>query len=205
MIRPIATATLIVLLCAGIVRAQEPAKPEPAMPVTNAKAAILRADQPVSVSALMVDVTISRYLADKRLSSTPYTLSVIPQQRSSLRMGGDVPVPQTTFTPASKDDAKGPTPLVSYSYRSIGTNIDVESSNAIDGQYRIILTIEDNSIYPPDLAPPTTKTTGAPAFRRFSSTNAIALRDGQALDYTMATDRLSGEVCRVSVKLSVVK
>jgi len=198
MIRHVRTATFLVLLCGtGIARAQEPAKPEPARRVNIAI--------PATVSALMFDVTISRYLGDKRLSSTPYTLSVIPEQKSSLRMGGDVPVPQTTFTPAQKDDAKPANPITSYTYRTIGTNIDVESSSAADGQYRIILTIEDNSIYPPDLAPPTTKTTGAPAFRRFSSSNAIALRDGQSLDYTMATDRLSGEVCRVSVKLTVVK
>ena len=197
MIRHVPTATLIVLLCAGIARAQEPAKPEPAKPVTVAK--------PATVTALMFDVTLSRYLGDKRLSSTPYTVSVIPGQRSSLRMGGDVPVPSTTFTPAQKEGEKPSPPMVSYSYRTIGTNIDVEASVGGDGQYGVVLTIEDNSIYPPDLAPPTTKTTGAPAFRRFSSVNAIALRDGQSLDYTMATDRLSGEICRVSVKLTVVK
>ena len=33
----------------------------------------------------------------------------------------------------------------------------------------------------------------------------MALRDGQSLDYTMATDRLSGETHRISVKLTVVK
>ena len=69
----------------------------------------------------------------------------------------------------------------------------------------ISLTVEDSSIYPPDLAPSTTKSTGAPAFRSFKSSNVIALRDGQSLDYTMATDRLTGEVYRVTVKLTVVR
>jgi hypothetical protein len=194
------TATLVVLLCgAGVARAQEPAKSQPAAPATTLKPAV------ATVTALMVDVTLSRYLGDKRLSSTPYTVSVIPGQRSSLRMGGDVPVPSTTFTPLPKEGDKPATPIVSFSYRSIGTNLDVESSAGVDGQYRIQLTIEDNSIYPPELAPPTTRTTGAPAFRRFSSSNTIALRDGQSLDYTMATDRLTGEVYRVTVKLTVVK
>jgi hypothetical protein len=49
------------------------------------------------------------------------------------------------------------------------------------------------------------KATGAPAFRSFKSNNTIALRDGQSLDYTMATDRISGEVYRVNIKLAVVK
>jgi hypothetical protein len=192
MIRPIPTATVLVLLCAAIARAQDPAKP-----VTIAK--------PATVTALMIDVTLSRYVGDKRLSSTPYAVSVIPDQKSSLRMGGEVPVPSTVFTPAPKEGEKPGNPLMSYSYRHIGTNIDVHAVTGADGQYRITLTIEDNSIYPPDLAPPTTKTTGAPAFRGFASNNVIALRDGQTLDYTMATDRLTGEVYRVSVKLTVVK
>jgi type II secretory pathway component GspD/PulD (secretin) len=128
----------------------------------------------------------------------------VPDNKSSLRMGGEVPVPSTTFTPV-KEGEKPANPIASYSYRRIGTNIDVQANTAFEGQYRISLTIEDNSIYPPDLAPATTKTTGAPAFRGFASSNVIALRDGQTLDYTMATDRLTGEVYRVSVKLTVVK
>jgi hypothetical protein len=197
MIRYAAAATLVALHCwAGLAHAQEPAKPQPAGPITILK--------PAAVSALMVDVTMSRYLGDKRLSNTPYSVSVIPGQKSSLRMGGDVPVPSTTFTPV-KEGEKAASPLVSYSYRTIGTNLDVSASASAEGQYLLTLTIEDHSIYPPELAPSTTKTTGAPAFRRFSSSNAIALRDGQTLDYTMATDRLTGEVYKVSVKLTVVK
>ena len=197
MIRHFVTASFIVLCGAGLARAQEPAKPLPVVPAPALK--------PATVTALMVDVTVSRYLGDKRLSSTPYTVSVIPGQRSSLRMGGEVPVPAVSFAPAQKEGEKPASPLVSYSYRNIGTNLDVEASAGVDAQYRIILTIDDNSIYPPELAPPTTKTTGAPAFRKFGSTNALALRDGQSLEYTMATDRLSGEVVRVNVKLTVVK
>ena len=120
-------------------------------------------------------------------------------------MGGDVPVPSTTFAAAQKEGEKPTTPLVSYSYRTVGTNIDVQAQSIADGQYRISLTVEDSSIYPPDIAPPTTKSTGAPAFRSFKSSNVIALRDGQTLDYTMATDRLTGEVYRVTVKLTVVR
>ena len=195
MIRPILLVALLGIT--GSARAQEPAKPAPAAALKPS----------TTVTALMVDVTLSRYLGDKRLSSTPYTLSVIPDQKSSLRMGGDVPIPTTTFTPGQKEEGKEvrpPQTLSSYSYRSMGTNIDVSAGIIVDGQYRIGLTIEDSSIYPPENAPPTTKTTGVPAFRRFSSSNTITLRDGQSLDYTMATDRLSGEVYRVSVKLTVV-
>jgi Flp pilus assembly secretin CpaC len=192
MIRRLAVVSLIVLACsASSVIAQEPAKP-----VGPARSGI---------TAVMVDVTLARYLGEKRLSGTPYTLAVVPDNRSSLRMGGEVPVPSTTFTPSQKEDGKPATPLTSYGYRTVGTNIDVLAQSIADGQYRLSLTVEDSSIYPPDLAPATTKSTGAPAFRSFKSSNVIALRDGQSLDYTMATDRLTGEVYRVTVKLTVVK
>lgn len=174
-------------------------------PAAQEPAARAAAAAKPTVTALMIDVTISRHLGDKLLSSTPYQLSVTPDNRSSLRMGGDVPVPSVTFAPAPKEDGKQASPLTSFSYRSIGTNIDVNAGIAMDGQYRLTLTIEESSIYAPELVPPSTKTTGAPAFRTFKSNNNIALRDGQSLDYTMATDRISGEVYRVGVKLTVIK
>jgi hypothetical protein len=191
--RPVVLVLATLLLAAAIARAPLAAQ---------------GATQPVAakpISALMVDIVVSRNLAEKRLSSTPYKLSVAPEQRSSLRIGGSVPIPQTTFVPAQKDDAK-PTavPLSSFSYRDIGTNIDVIAGRQQGELFTVGVIIEETSIYADDLAPPTTKTTGAPAFRRFHSSNTLMMRDGQTIEYTMATDRLTGEVYRVSVKVTVV-
>jgi hypothetical protein len=201
MTRRVVITLMFVAACAGgaDLIAQEPARPVEVRPAAQ--------PEPATVVQLMVDVTISRHLNDKTISSTPYTLAVIPNgNRGSLRMGGEVPIPSTTFTPVSKEDGKPPAnPLTSFGYRSIGTSIDAVATAGGTGQYRVTLTIDENSIYPPELAPPTTKTTGAPAFRTFKSTNTVALHDGQSLAYTMATDRLTGEVYRVTVKLSVVK
>jgi len=205
MIRHVTLATLIALsvLVPAAALAQDPVPvPTPPRPV------LIQPQQAQSaqsvITALMVDVTLSRYLNDKRLSSTPYTVSVVPGIRSQLRMGGEVPVPSTSFAPA-KEGEKAGAPFASYSYRPVGTAIDITADSGINGQWRLSITIDDTSIYPADLAPPSTKTTGAPAFRSFKSVNAVTLRDGQSLDYTMATDRLTGEVCRVSVKLTVAK
>ena len=189
---------LVALVCA-LVPAAAGAQPPPPPPPPG----------DVTVTALMVDVTVARHLGEKRLSSAPYSFSVLPDnKRSSLRMGGDVPVPTTTITPAQKDGEKAAVG-VSYGYRSIGTNIDVICTN-VDGtptarQYRITLTIDENSIYADDVAPALSKTTGAPAFRSFKSTNTFSLRDGQSIEYAAATDRLSGEVYRVTVKMTVIK
>jgi hypothetical protein len=156
------------------------------------------------VSAVMVELVVSRTLDDKRLSTTPYMLSVNPDQRSSLRVGGSVPIPSTTFTPA-KEDGKASAPMTSYGYRDIGTSIDIVAAPMAGDVYRLTVTIDETSIYSADVAPAMTKTTGAPAFRSFKSTNSMVMREGQTIDYVMATDRLSGEVYRVSVKMTLVR
>ena len=163
------------------------------------------------VTALMVDVTISRYQGDKRTSHLPYTIAVLPNSdRSNLRVGGDVAIPSTTFTPSQTGgkeagDTKG-TPLTSFNYRTIGTNIDVTAAALDDGRYRLIISVEDSSVYPPgETAKNMTTVPGAPAFRSLRSSNTLVLRDGQSVDYTAATDRISGEVARISVKMTVVK
>jgi type II secretory pathway component GspD/PulD (secretin) len=159
-----------------------------------------------NVTALMVDVTISRYQGDKRISSLPYTIAVLPNSdRSTLRVGGEVPIPSVTFTPAKEGEAKS-APLASYSYRNIGTNIDVTAASMEDDRYRIIITIEETSVYPQGEAAKndTNVLSSPPAFRRLSSANTLALRHGQSVEYTAATDRLTGEIAKVSVKLTVV-
>jgi len=190
-----AMTALSVLIATAQASAQEPRPTPPAIPVQTVP--------PAGITALKVDVTIARDLNGKTLSSTPYTVSIVPGTKSQLRMGGDVPVPSTTF--AAQKEGEKPQQLTSYSYRTVGTLIDAQADPGSNGQWRITLNIEDSSIYPADLAPASTKVTGAPAFRSFRSNNALTLRDGQSLDYTMATDRLTGEVYRVSVKLTVVK
>ena len=168
------------------------------------------------ITGLMVEVTISRYQGDKRISSLPYTIAASPDnQRHTLRVGGEVPIPSTTFTPAPAaptkdgDTSGGATksnPLTSYGYRSIGTNIDVVSSPLDDGRYRVGVSVEESSIYPPgETTKNLTTVPGVPAFRSLRSQNTLVLRDGQSVEYTAATDRISGEVARISVKLTVVK
>jgi len=194
--------TFVIAMLAAAGTLSDAVAQEPAQPVLQMK------PPPAPITALMFDVTLSRDLGEKRLSSTPYSISVTPGYRSSLRMGGDVPVPSTTFTPAVKDDGKETKPaqtVSSYGYRTVGTFVDLTAEAANDGQFRVSLTIDDSSLYPPDLSPATAKTLGAPAFRNFKSNNTVMLRDGQSLEYTAATDRLTGEVVRITVRLRVVK
>jgi Flp pilus assembly secretin CpaC len=192
----VVTAALLLTLAPARGWAQQPAKP-------TAK---------VTVTALMVEVTVSRYQGDKRISSLPYTISVTPDgNRANLRVGGEVAIPSTTFSPAktATADAAGAeaksTPLTSYSYRSIGTSIDVSATPADDDRFKVSISLEESSIYPPgEAAKNMNLVSGAPAFRSLRSSNTLTLRDGQSVDYTAATDRITGEVARISVKLTVI-
>ena len=75
-----------------------------------------------------------------------------------------------------------------------------------DGFYKVNLTVTDSSVYFPDRDkdPPPTKT-APPAFRSFTSTFGILLRDGQTGQYTSVTDPVSGEVLKIDATLNVLK
>jgi type II secretory pathway component GspD/PulD (secretin) len=97
-------------------------------------------------------------------------------------------------------------PLMSYSYRDIGTNIDVTASAAADGGYRVQVTLEESSVYPSsDGAKGDSPVAGVPSFRSFRATNNLNMKDGQVIEFTAATDRINGEITRISVKLTVLK
>jgi hypothetical protein len=46
---------------------------------------------------------------------------------------------------------------------------------------------------------------GVPAFRTFTSSFSVLLRDGQTAQHTAATDPVSGEVLRIDVTVNVLK
>jgi hypothetical protein len=179
------TSILLCFLLLGVVAADAQEKPA-ARPLT----------------ALELEVVIGRYDGAKRLSNLPYTLAVnsndVPVQ---LNMGTQVAVPTTGFQAAG--DAKA-SPIVSYNYRDVGTKILAAASMLDDGRFQVNLQIDDSSVYTSPTPGPG-GTTMMPAFRNFSSRNTLLLRDGQMREYTAATDRVSGEVVKVSVTLKVVK
>jgi hypothetical protein len=153
---------------------------------------------------LEIELVISRFQGDKKISSVPYVLAVNAEgSEVRLRMGTDVPVYTSAFTPAAggKD---APQPLRSYSYRSVGTNITSSARSAPENRFELSLIVEDSSVYTG-----TEKTVpggeGMPVFRSFNSTNTLLLRDGQTRQYTAAVDRVSGEVVKLDVTLKIVK
>jgi hypothetical protein len=165
--------------------------------------------QPASRQALVplkVSLVLSRYQGEKKISSVPYVLWVTANgpERTSLRMGNQIPVTTTVFS------KEGERPATSYNYRDVGTNIDCTSSTAADGYYKLNLTVADSSVYFPDRSDPTlakelTSASGTPAFRSFTSSFYILLRDGQTVQYTSATDQVTGQVIKLDATINVQK
>jgi hypothetical protein len=164
------------------------------------------------LTPLSVDVVVSRFQGEKKISSLPYTLAVNANGYSGgagggqalLRMGANVPVPSIV---APKDNPAGPAgPMPGpVNYQDIGTSIDCSAQRMEDGSIQLRISIQDTSVYT-NIQDKTTPTVGEmPVFRKFSTTNMLVMKDGQSREFTAATDRVSGEVVRIAVTLRVVK
>ena len=156
---------------------------------------------------LSVDVTVTRYQGEKKISAMPYMLAVNANKLGQagpalLRMGAKVPVP-TLAAPPGSPGTTGPMPGP-VNYQDIGTNIDC-TAKVVDEGFEVRISVSDTSVYA-NIQDSATPTVGSmPVFRSYQSTNTLVLRDGQSREFTAATDRVSGEVIRIAVTLKVVK
>ena len=190
-LQTIALVFAFALASSATVRAQDKPAAPPAKP-----------PQP-AVIPLKVQVIISRFQGEKKLSSLPYTLSVNADSRATLRMGAKVPVMMIMTANMPKDVPQGG-PI---QYQDVGTDIDCYVWRAQeDGRYRLEITISDTSVYGDGPAANDNKPTpGNPSFRSFRASDSMVLRDGQTSQFTTATDKVSGEIVKVDVTLTVVK
>jgi hypothetical protein len=190
-LQTVALVFAFALASSVIVRTQE--KPAPPAPKPA----------PASVTPLKVSVVVSRFQGEKKLSSLPYTLSVNAGSRATLRMGAKVPVMMMMTANMPKDLPQGGP----VQYQDVGTSIDCNvSAVQDDGRFRVEITIDDSSVYgegpnATDNKPPP----GNPSFRSFRASDSMVLRDGQTAQFTTATDKVSGEIVKVDVTLTVVK
>ena len=167
------------------------------------------------VVPLDIEVVISRYQGDKKVSSLPYALTInAPWQNSSaldtapltsLRMGGQVPMP--TMAPVMGPDGKPmsglPTGGGPVQYKDVGTAIDARGRWLENqaGSYELWISVQEDAVATPQGAP----ATALPVIRTFRASNNLVLRDGQTRQFTAAADRITGEVVKVDVTLKVAK
>ena len=163
---------------------------------------------PAAVIPLKVQVVVSRFQGEKKLSSLPYMLSVTAGNKATLRMGAQVPVMMITApSPVKGPDGNAIAPVGPVQYRDVGTNIDcVVMRPTDDGRFQVELTFDDSSVYGEGLAPGTNApAAGNPSFRSFRASDSLMLKDGQTAQFTTATDKVSGDVIKVDVTLTVVR
>jgi hypothetical protein len=166
-----------------------------------------------TIVPLDLEVVISRYQGDKKVSSLPFALTVnAPSQNfansvdaaplTQLRMGGQVPVP--TMAPALGPDGKPVTGFTGggpVQYKDVGTYIDARGRWLDAGGYELWISVQEDAVATPQGSP----TTALPVIRTFRASNNLVLRDGQTRQFTAAADRITGEVVKVEVTLKVVK
>jgi hypothetical protein len=167
-------------------------------------------DRANAVTPIDIEVVISRFQGDKKVSSLPYALTVNATNQiggpdlvnraplTQLRMGGDVPMPAMAqpAAPDGKPQVFGP-----VTYQNVGTQIDCRARRLRNGQFEVWLSVADSAVAPTQGG----DALSLPVIRKFQSSNNLVLRDGQTRQFTAATDRITGEMVRVDVTLRVVK
>ena len=206
--RFMALAAGLVAICELQVSAQDKAAAPPGKPPAlsaPARTSIEGMRVPIKVTVLL-----SRYQGDKRVSSMPYMLGVMasapaygPSRKTTMNMGVEVPVMTTVF---GGDGKTGPS--TSYNYRSVGTNIDCNATfdESVPGLFQLTLVVSESSLgLDNNLKRPGGIAADVPSFRNFNSQFAALLRDGQTMQYTSATDPVTGEIMKIDVTLNVMK
>jgi hypothetical protein len=155
-------------------------------------------DTPKVITALRVQVTLSEYEGEKKISSLPYTLLVNAgdlghrQPTARIRMGLRLPV------------AVGPS---QFQYQDVGTNLDCSALTEPDGRFNLHLGVEKSSVYSPNAGQKLGNeiSSGNPVTQTFKSELDLLIRDGQTIQLTAATDPVSGRVTKAEVTVNVMK
>jgi hypothetical protein len=156
-----------------------------------------------SIRPLQVQVVISKYKDEKKVASAPYTLSVNANDGSGarLRMGAQIPVPMMQLPSVDGKPLTGIPAAGPVQYKDIGTNIDCVATGPLADRYKLELVIEESSVAPIDAGVPN----APPAIRSFRLANTAMLRDGESTQFSTALDKITGEITKIDVSLTVVK
>jgi archaellin len=181
-----------VVLATGAGYAQTPA----AAPAAQQK------PEPVIVP-LKVTVVITRQKSDKAqtvVSRLPFELWVnTGRDGASLRFHSEVAVPTSSFSTEKNQVVQ------SYSNKTLQTSVTCNASDLGNGRFRLDIGIDDAQLLP--MSRPAEGTTDFPqtATQYFRATTQPVLRDGQTIQHSLATDKISGDVVKVEITLNVVK
>jgi len=154
-----------------------------------------------TITSLRVQVVITRFEGEKKLSSLPYTFVVSTSKLGNdgsarIRLGVDAPI-----TIASTPDGSPNSATVQY--RSIGTNIDSGNVTVLpDGRYQFVISVQNTAAVPDSASD---AKGSRPLFRRFDATVYPVLRDGQTMQTVASADPVTGEVVKIDVTINVLR
>jgi hypothetical protein len=166
-------------------------------------------DETRSITPLKVQVVLSEFEGEKKISSLPYTFLVSAdfvndhagRGRTSLRMGLRVPV-----TVSTKDSP------AALQYIDVGTDLDCWAFTSEDGRFKLELVVERSSLYAAgperksvDWGPGDPPLSIQPIVRKFRVAFSLLVRDGQTVQSTAATDPITGRVQKVEVTATIAK
>ncbi len=180
------------------------------VPLARAQEKPKTPDEPRPATPIKVQIVLSEWEGEKKISSLPYSFSAEAAsrgaRRATVRLGLRVPV-----TAGGKD---GPT---SVQYMDVGTDIDCTARSLEDGRYDLELVLSRSSLYstgperkspewtPGEPVPALARLEGQPIVRHFSTLMHVFLKDGQTAQSFLATDPVSGRVLKAEVTLNVLK
>jgi hypothetical protein len=146
-----------------------------------------------------VQIVFTEYDGDKKVSSMPYSFTVITDEKmggrysTSLRTGIRVPI---------ETDGKDQ----KTTYMDIGSNIDCGINAEDDGRFHVFLIFDRSALYPNKSSEGermVANPNGQPIVRQFRTAENLILKDGQSSENLLATDPLNGHTLRVSVTINV--
>jgi hypothetical protein len=150
---------------------------------------------------IKVQIVFTEYDGDKKVSSMPYTFTVITDEKmggnysTSLRTGIRVPI---------ETDGKDQ----KTTYLDVGSSIDCGIKNEEDGRYHVYLIFDRSALYPNKSSEGerlVAEPNGLPLVRQFRASENLILKDGQTSENLLSTDPLNGHTLRVSVTINVQK
>lgn len=155
--------------------------------------------RPRTVTSLRVQLVLSRYKGEQKLSSHPYMVTLINNQTTTLRHGTEVPIAVATF-----DKDQGPT--TSFQYRNVGSYIECAAAALEDGRFDLMIAVEDSSVGETrNVGAANQRPMEAPMFLTRNVRGHVLVRDGETVPLYSATDGATGEVTKLDVTLSVLK
>jgi hypothetical protein len=145
-------------------------------------------------------VVLSKYEGDKKISSVPYTLSLVPGKPGSIRAGSEIPVPTSSMitTPTVGDK-----PVTSYTLQQVGSQIDATVNPTPDGKYNLTLSVTDRDRTAPSSAQAAGTVPNVPTFKNMVSSSSAILGNGESIQFTSSTERASNESLKIDVTLTV--